>query len=190
MSKDKSGNWFKRHKIITGIIVLLTIIGVASGGSSPSSNTPAAKTTVASKPAPKKASATLATVEQPARDGKFEFIVNGVKCGETQIGDDVLNTTAQGQFCRLNVTVKNIADQSQSLDSDSQYLFNAKGQKYSSDSTATLYAAPDSSSWYTDINPGNSVTGDIIFDIPKDQVPATAELHDSAFSGGVKVKLQ
>jgi hypothetical protein len=34
------------------------------------------------------------------------------------------------------------------------------------------------------------VTGDIIFDIPKDQTPVTAELHDSAFSGGVKVSLQ
>jgi hypothetical protein len=109
---------------------------------------------------------------------------------EPEDGDDIVSATAQGQFCRLNVTVKNIADQSQSLDSDSQYLFNAKGQKYSSDSTATLYAAPDSSSWYTDINPGNSVTGDIIFDIPKDQVPATAEMHDSAFSGGVSVGLQ
>ena len=35
-----------------------------------------------------------------------------------------------------------------------------------------------------------SVSGDIIFDIPKGVTPVTAVLHDSAFSGGVKVNLQ
>jgi len=29
-----------------------------------------------------------------------------------------------------------------------------------------------------------------VFDLPKDKTPVTAELHDSAFSGGVKVNLQ
>ena len=79
----------------------------------------------------------------------------------------------------------------QSLFSDNQYLFNASGQKYSADSTATTYAAPeDSDTWYSEINPGNSVEGAIVFDIPKDQTPTSAELHDSAFSDGIKVNLK
>jgi hypothetical protein len=77
------------------------------------------------------------------------------------------------------------------LFSSNQKLLNADGKQYSADDTATMYASSDGSgSWYNNINPGNSVEGTIVFDIPKDQTPVTAELHDSAFSGGVKVNLQ
>jgi len=58
------------------------------------------------------------------------------------------------------------------------------------DSKATLAAASDADSLYDEINPGNSLTGQIIFGIPKGQSPISAELHDSAFSSGIKVNLQ
>ncbi len=71
-----------------------------------------------------------------------------------------------------------------------QKLFNAASQEYSADDTATMYNSTDTAStWYNDINPGNSVSGVIVFDLPKDQTPVSAELHDSAFSNGVKVNL-
>jgi hypothetical protein len=69
-------------------------------------------------------------------------------------------------------------------------LFDAKGNKYSSDSGASFYANPSGSTFLNTINPGNSVTGAVVFDVPKDVTPTQAELHDSAFSGGVKVNLQ
>lgn len=43
--------------------------------------------------------------------------------------------------------------------------------------------------WPNEINPGNEVTGNLIFDIPKDATPAKVELYDSALSGGVGVNL-
>ncbi|HEY3503108.1 MAG TPA: DUF4352 domain-containing protein [Actinocatenispora sp.] len=43
------------------------------------------------------------------------------------------------------------------------------------------------SAFLTDINPGNTVTGDIAFDLPKTASIARFELHDSAFSSGVSV---
>ncbi|MBK5248977.1 MAG: DUF4352 domain-containing protein, partial [Actinomycetales bacterium] len=43
--------------------------------------------------------------------------------------------------------------------------------------------------FFTEINPGNTVEGTIVFDVPADAVPATLELHDSMFSGGVSVTL-
>ncbi len=46
-----------------------------------------------------------------------------------------------------------------------------------------------SKSFYEPINPGNSLTGTVVFDVPVDAVPASLELHDSAFSGGVTVAL-
>lgn len=184
MAKEKSTNWFVRHKILSVIIglVIIGVISSAAGGSKSS--------TSSTKPSTTKA-ATTAKVGQAANDGKFEFTVSSVQCGQTSVGSNqYLTKTAQGQYCLLNVSVKNIGDQAQSLLSSNQYLLNASGQKYSADDTATLYNAPNGTSWYNDINPGNSVTGAIVFDVPKDQTPTTAELHDSAFSNGVKVNLQ
>jgi len=185
---EKKRNWFARHKVITviGVIVLLAIIGGAAGGGNKSTTSSSG-----SKDTKTQAKAETAKVGQAANDGKFEFTVTSVECGKASVGaNQYLTKTAQGQYCLLNVSVKNIGDQAQSLVSSNQYLLNASGQKYSADDTATLYNAPNGTSWYNDINPGNSVTGAIVFDIPKDQTPATAELHDSAFSGGVKVNLQ
>ena len=183
--------WFKKHKILTvvGVIILLAIIGGASssggenksntGGSSKTENKPA---TTESKPAAPK-------IGETARDGKFEFVVKGVECGKTSVGSEYLTEAPQGQFCFVTINVKNIGDEAQSLFSSNQKLLNAQSQQYAADDTATMYAAPNSSSWYSNINPGNSVEGIIVFDIPKDQTPVTAELHDSAYSGGVKVTL-
>jgi len=180
----------KKILLIGGIIVVLVIVGaiVSSGGDSTSNNTDNSSKSDSSE----SSEPTTSGIGQAARDGKFEFVVKSIKCGQTTVGtNEFLTEKAQGQFCLLNITVKNIGDEPQSLFADNQYLFNASGQKYSADSTATTYAAPeDSDTWYSEINPGNSVEGAIVFDIPKDQTPTSAELHDSAFSDGIKVNLK
>lgn len=195
MADGKSGNWFGRHKVLTviGALIILAIIGSASSTSNNSSSTNSSQTSSnkSSTSNTKKPAQTQAKIGEAANDGKFSFTVNSFKCGETSVGDQYLNKTAQGQYCRLNISVKNIGNEAQTLDTDSQYLYNDKGQKYSSDSSATIYAAPSSNSpWYASVNPGNTITGDILFDIPKGVTPTYAVLHDSSLSGGVKVSLQ
>lgn len=185
MSKNENKNWFMRHKILTAILAIIVIGVIASASGSKSSTS--SKTSSSSQSDSK---AKVAKIGEAANDGKFEFIIQSVQCGKASVGaSQYLTKTAQGQYCLLNVSVKNIGDQAQSLLSSNQYLFNASGQKYSADDTATIYNAPSGASWYNDINPGNSVSGAIVFDIPKDQTPVSAELHDSAFSNGVKVNL-
>lgn len=181
--------WFKKHKILTvilAIIVIGVIASAASGGGKKSGNTAQNSSSSASS----SNSSTVAKIGDAARDGKFEFVVKGLQCGVMSVGDNpYLTKTPQGQFCLLNVSVKNIGNEKQSLFSANQKLLNGSVE-YSADDTATIYAAPNSSSWYSDINPGNSVEGKIVFDVPKDVTPTTAELHDSAYSGGVKINLQ
>jgi len=189
MSKDKSGNWFGRHKILTvvlGFIVIAIIGSAASGGDK--SGTPSSNGSAANSKADTKAQAIK--IGEAARDGKFEFIAKSLECGVMSVGSNqYLTKTPQGQFCLLSISVKNIGNEKQSLFSSNQKLLNG-GTEYSADDTATIYAAPSGSSWYSDINPGNSVEGKIVFDVPKDVTPTTAELHDSAYSGGVEVNLQ
>jgi len=130
-------------------------------------------------------------LNEAARDGDFEFTVSGLECGDTTVGSEFLQEEAQGQFCKLNVTVENIGTEAQTLFADDQYLFTADDTRFSASSTATIYNSPDNlDSWLTEINPGNTAEGAIVFDVPADAEIDRAELHDSALSGGVEVTLQ
>jgi len=127
-------------------------------------------------------------------DEGFNFIVNSFKCGEKEIstGDVVVSrATAQGQFCRLNITVTNSGDTTNRIRAYGQYLFNAKEQRFEYDAHATSVAAGNyiGAEINDDINPGNSVTADIVFDIPLNNTPSLAELHGSTESKGVRVNL-
>jgi hypothetical protein len=189
---DQKSSFFKRHKILTviGVIILLAIIGGAVGGGNKtktSTNGGSSKSDTAKT----ENKATMAKLNEVARDGKFEFTVASVECGKPSVGtNEYLTKTAQGQFCLVNVTAKNIGSEAQTFDSSSQYLYDAANSKFSADGTASLYANPQGSTFLNQINPGNSVSGILVFDVPKDKTPVTAELHDSPFSGGVKVTLQ
>lgn len=195
MDKPAKKNFFTRHKILTVILILvvLAIIGGIAGGGKPSSSTASSSDSKSTETtASGKKAETIAKIGESARDGKFEFTVNSAKCGETSVGtNEYLQAKAQGQFCRVNMSIKNIGNEAQSMFADNQKLVDSASKEYSYDSEATIYAAPSGgSTWYDQINPGNSVTGDILFDVPAGVTPVTAVLHDSAYSGGVKVSLQ
>lgn len=183
--------WFKKHKILTviGIIVLLAIIGGAASGGNKSNNNTANNGSGVTKSEDK--AATVAKLNKPARDGKFEFVVKSVECGKTTIGtNQYLTKNAQGQFCLMTIHVKNIGDKAQGFFGTNQKLLNAQNQQYAADDAAGVYIDQNYSTLFSNINPGNSVEGVIVFDIPKDQTPVSAELHDSSFSDGVKINLQ
>ncbi|MFI5488958.1 DUF4352 domain-containing protein [Micromonospora echinaurantiaca] len=130
-----------------------------------------------------------AKIGQAARDGKFEFTVKSAKCGVAKVGSDLLGDKAQGQFCLVTVNVKNIGKEPQTLIDSSQKAYAADGTEYSTDSEAAIYANKDQQTLFAEINPGNQVTGVLVFDIPKKAKLAKLELHDSPFSGGVEVAL-
>jgi hypothetical protein len=200
-------SWFARHKVLTGLgaaVVLVVVISVAANGGG-SGDTPDAGTAATAvkdadatneKPAADKPSA-----EKPAkadktpgigdavRDGKFEFTVTKVQKGVAKVGDEFLNEKAQGQFVLVHVTVKNIGKEAQTFDDGNQTLRDADGRKFDADSEAGIYL-DDSNAFLNDINPGNTVKGIVVFDVPKDAKLASIELHDAMFSGGVTVSLK
>ena len=200
------GNWFTRHKFLSAlgaVLALSIVVGALSGGgddatsaasddqpgatasapiSDPASSTRSApaKTSAAPKPA--------SQVGKKLRDGKFEFTVTKVKCGRTLVGSSDFGKKAQGEFCEVSLTVKNIGDEPQSMFGENQYLFDSKDRKYSADTEAAIYLK-DSNTLYEEINPGNSLKGTLLFDVAKGTKPAKLELHDSLLSGGVDVRL-
>lgn len=198
MSKEKDGNWFKRHKILTGIgiIVILFIIGSAAGGgkktvatqtennNSPSTSSSSTKVPTASVPG----------LNQPADDGKLQFTVTSMQCNQSQVEspDDSDVTQTQGApYCIVNLNVKDISTAAQTFEADSQYLYDASGKQYSVDDTASITLESESSQFVEDptVNPGVTLTGQLVFDIPSTVTPTYAMFHDSSLSDGVKVNL-
>lgn len=130
-----------------------------------------------------------AGIGQPVRDGNFEFTVQGIERAPT-VGDNPVTTEeAQGEFAILTVTVENIGNEAQPLSDADQYVYDASGRQYSADSMAGL-SITGNEVLFTPINPGNSVTGQLVFDVPPSTELTSAELHDSAFSDGVTVSLE
>jgi hypothetical protein len=128
-------------------------------------------------------------VGDPVRDGKFEFTVTKVDCSRSKVGNEYLNKKAQGKFCQISLTVKNIGDEAQTFDGSSQKAMDAKGTEFSNDGAAEMYANQDNSTFLNEINPGNQTKGKVIFDVPRSTTLTSLELHDSPFSGGVTVAL-
>ncbi len=194
-------SWFARHKVLTtigAVVAVVFVVGALGGGGgddSPeaaSTAEPSAADGTAADPAPAAeepaAEPAAPGIGTPARDGKFEFTVTSVEAGVARVGDDVFGKDAQGQFTLVHVTVTNIGDKAQYFDGSSQKLLDAQGRTHSADGSAAIYLG-DAESFLNQINPGNSVQGTVVFDIPADATPVSLELRDSPFSGGVTVNV-
>jgi hypothetical protein len=173
-------------------VVIAVIAAVAGGGSGPSTGTATAPSS-GSSGSSGSTGVHLAGIGNPVRDGKFQFVVARVShlhsVGDTSLG---LGETAQGRFTVLHVRVTNISSQAQTLDDSSQFVFDQAGRKFDASSAADLYANSGNGGgvFLNDINPGNTVRGVILFDLPKGDKAVKAELHDSAFSSGMTVRLR
>lgn len=175
-----------RHKFLTFlgalIVVVIAIVVVNSGSSSSGGGSATAGGSGATT-----SQKSAAGIGAPVRDGKFEFVVTAVDPGKSTIGTAPLDRTAQGQFVLVHISVRNIGSKQQMFDQSSQKMIDQQGRQLSPDTTSGIYVDPNN--FLAQINPGNSVQGVLVFDIPKDATPTKLELHDSPFSGGVTVQL-
>jgi hypothetical protein len=176
---------------LIGLIVIIAVIAAVAGGGKTASP-PASPGTTAPGGSTAPAAATGPGIGSKARDGKFQFVVTSVGHRKS-VGDtaDGLGETAQGMFTVLHITVTNISNVAQTLDDSAQLVFDSRGRQFSADSVADIDANQGNGGgvFFNSINPGNSVQGVILFDLPAGDKAVTAQLHDSAFSGGVTVSL-
>ncbi|MBL7255498.1 DUF4352 domain-containing protein [Actinoplanes sp. LDG1-01] len=131
-------------------------------------------------------------MNKAARDGSFEFTVKSMDCTKSSLGPAAYPTKAQGTFCVVTLTVKNVGDKAQFFDGSSQKAFDAKGTQFSDHLEGGVAANSGSSAMIQEINPGNQVTGKLVYDVPKGTKLTSIELHDSfsLLTGGVKIPLK
>lgn len=82
----------------------------------------------------------------------------------------------------------NIGDEAQTLHSGEQELLDAEGRRYRADGGIPWILEGELGYW-TDVNPGNGVSGTLSYDLPEGVQPVAVELHDSPFSDGVRANL-
>ena len=210
-------NWFARHKVISGLgvaaIAVIVITTATSGSGSGDANAVGAQTSASAAPtsqapasqapsatkaaqkatkqaehtkAPEKKSPGIGT---PVRDGKFEFTVTKVVRGQASVGEDFMAQKAQGAYTLVYLTVKNIGDEARAFSDDNQKVMDSTGRQFEADSAADLSIQNNDNVLFSQINPGNSIQGVLAFDLPKGVKATSMELHDSMFSGGVKVSI-
>lgn len=128
-------------------------------------------------------------IGEPVRDGQFEFTVTDIETGIDSVGDGFSSEQPQGQFVIVDVSVHNIGDDAQTFTSGAQNLIDSQEREFDAASATAVMALPDSEAFLEEINPGNAVDGQLLFDVPDDVELTSIELHDSPFSGGVVVDI-
>lgn len=134
------------------------------------------------------APARVARIGEQVQDGAFAFTVTGVETTET-LGSGFLTSEAEGRYVLVHVTVTNIGTEAATFSDANQTLLDADRREFSADSGTAVMYVPDSKAFLNQINPGNSVDGVLVFDVPESVEPAAIELRESMFSDGATVSL-
>lgn len=134
-----------------------------------------------------------AKVGESAKDGNLEFTVNEQKCnGEKTIGENqYAQAEAEGQFCRVNISIKNTGSSPVDLPLSAQRGLSPREESYSPDEAGTQYAQADQTKnyWYQQIAAGATVSGDLVFSMNGNEELVRVELHGEKNTPGVKVDL-
>lgn len=164
-------NWFLRHPILTGILILtvLAILGSAGGGSNksgPNSNTSGVKEVKPTEAAYK--------IRGIARTDKFEFIVISVE-ERSVVGARYFEKKPSegGTFVAVQYQYKNISDKPiGSFSTPIVKLVDKNGTQYSADAGASSNFATElklDRKILSDLNPGITVYDASIFEVSKEQ---------------------
>lgn len=188
--------WFKKKRFIVplALVVLIGISNSMNGGSSDEVATDTSSQTDTSGAAESEET----TVEESAPGigssvvaGNFTFTVNSVECGITGVGSDSFGQKAQGEYCKINLTVANTGKEADYFSASNQKVMDAEGREFEADTSAMIYLEEGDDVWLgADINPGNSAEVAILYDMPVGVAPVTITLVDGFFGSGVEVALK
>ncbi|WP_433291318.1 DUF4352 domain-containing protein [Actinoplanes sp. CA-030573] len=171
-----------------GAVAVLFVAGVLASRHGPGRE-PAAADVPARPASPEAPRAPEPGIGDPVRDGKFEFVVSRVDCSRTTVGVEHLTRTAKGKFCVVSLSVRNIAGGSRYFIGRAQKALDSSGVSYRDDDIAGIYANHDTQTFLDRVTPGERVTGQLVFDVPRSVTLTSLELHDSPLSGGAEVTL-
>jgi hypothetical protein len=128
-------------------------------------------------------------LNETVRDGNLEFRVAGIQCNVPRVGDQYVSQVAVGQFCLVDLTVRNAGDRPATFDDSLQRAYAPDDRQFGVDQTANMIVNADQPLFLAPINPGNQVSAVLVYDIPTDARLRRLLLRASADSRGVLVKV-
>lgn len=113
----------------------------------------------------------MAPIGTPAQTGNLSITVAKVEPGIAQVGTEVggtlLGEKAQGQFVLVHVSVENVGTEAESFADMNAKVYDAEGREFEANSAAGIYIEGNDS-LFGEVNPGNTLQGVLVFDLPAD----------------------
>lgn len=110
----------------------------------------------------KSAAQAIPKIGEVTKVGDVEYIVNSKSVSQNVGGE--YGKTANGSYLILNVTVKNSGKKSITVTNDFFKLLKGDTE-YETDSLAGVYANEEGKFFLSELNPENSITGNVVFDL-------------------------
>ncbi len=198
-------NWFRRHKFLTALLAIVALAALAqiggnqpdpsSGGDAHQGSAPAAARSAETAGSGKTSQDTTPPKEESPEEvdrsdaagigdkvaaGDFEYTVTKVTPGVRQIGDSTFGEKPQGQFVLVKLTVTNTGAEAQMFNDSEHKLVDTEGREHSSDGAAAMYV-PGNDSFLEEINPGNTLQGTVVFDVPTGSTTKELRLKGPGF---------
>lgn len=121
--------------------------------------------------------------------GNFDVTITSVDAEVGLIGNEHFNAEAAGQFVLVHVSVTNTGNEAEHFRASEHKLIDEQDRQHSESSDAWYYDGETFA--FTEVNPGNTVEGALIYDIPADSVPTAIDLgNDEFFGDPIRVSLQ
>lgn len=135
-------------------------------------------------------------IGQEVRSGPFSFTVTRVDCVGQEVGVAPNTRIAQGRFCLLYLSLRNIGDRPSVYSGAGQLLIDSAARRYS---PGVMDAGPPPPPLTITggvreitsirLNPGATADGVLVFDMPVAAKPAEFEFHSGPRTIGNKVRL-
>lgn len=189
-SKEKKGNWFMRHKVLTGILVFIVFIVVVSASGGDSSSTGSSNSNSKQEQSQKQEKITAKIGEQ-VQSGDLAFTINGVK-EYNSLGNSFTQKDSQGIFKVVSLKIENVGKETKTIDSSMIKLTDSEGRTFERSidgQTAKGLSQGQVDLFLQQVQPGLSVNGEIVFDVPESAEGLVIELRGGLFATPAEVEL-
>lgn len=169
--------------IIGGGLLVIIVIGViASGGSSSKPSTNGGQQVETKR---------VAKINEPVQDGDLVFTATDVTTA-TSLGNQFTKRDAQGLFYVITLKIENKGKETKTVDSSMITLTDSQGRKFDRSiegQSAKGLAQGKVDLFLQQVQPGLGVTGDIVFDAPKDTTGLKLVVKGNIFGKGQEIDL-
>lgn len=179
----------KLLKIVGGIILVIIVIGVIGSMGKSGSNNP--NTTQSNTGSKQQETKSVAKIGEAVQDGDIAFTAMSVDTA-TSLGNSFTRKDAQGVFTIVTLKIENKGKETKTIDSSMIQLTDSQGRKFDRSidgQTAKGMAQGKVDLFLQQVQPGLNVTGDIVFDIPKDATGLKLLVKGSLFGSQQQIDL-